>query len=237
MGRPKLAQGLVDRAIALKRDGLSNRGIICALGIHESTFYRWIGDPKNKLQRELSEGLKRRRRRSSRRCSPRSAPPSWRATSIGPPRRGFWSASTPTSTARPTELTANRKTPAETAAMAVEALTFADEPGGDPYQHDELIWCDDTPDGKQSMAVWRRDFGLRAHPARKSKVRRLSYEWLAGLREIVIDPVRCPLTLEEFRLKEYARDRDGTWIDDIPDGNDHSIDAVRYAMMDDALRG
>lgn len=45
MGRPKLAQGLVDRAIALKRDGLSNRGIICALGIHESTFYRWIGDP------------------------------------------------------------------------------------------------------------------------------------------------------------------------------------------------
>lgn len=153
MGRPKLAQGLVDRAIALKRDGLSNRGIICALGIHESTFYRWIGDPKNKLQRELSEGLKRRRRRSSRRCSPRSAPPSWRATSIGPPRRGFWSASTPTSTARPTKLTANRKTPAETETMAVEELTFADEPGAEPYQHDELIWCDDTPDGKQSMAA------------------------------------------------------------------------------------
>lgn len=30
---------------------------MCALGVHESTFYRWIGDPKNKLQRELSEGL------------------------------------------------------------------------------------------------------------------------------------------------------------------------------------
>lgn len=40
IGRPKLTQGLVDRAIALKRDGLSNRGIICALGIHESMFYR-----------------------------------------------------------------------------------------------------------------------------------------------------------------------------------------------------
>ncbi|MBQ9044033.1 MAG: hypothetical protein IJ111_14610 [Eggerthellaceae bacterium] len=26
-------------------------------------------------------------------------------------------------------------------------------------------------------------------------------------------------------------------LDEIPDGNDHSIDAVRYAMMDDALRG
>ena len=45
------------------------------------------------------------------------------------------------------------------------------------------------------------------------------------------------LAYEEFRLKEYNRDRDGTWLDDIPDGNDHSIDAVRYAMMDDVLRG
>lgn len=59
MGRPKLTQELVDRAIALKRDGPSNGDIICALGIHESTFYRWIGDPKNKLQSELSEGLKK----------------------------------------------------------------------------------------------------------------------------------------------------------------------------------
>ena len=76
--------------------------------------------------------------------------------------------------------------------MAAEALTYADEPGSDPYRHDELIWADDTPDGKQSMAVWRRELGLRVRPARKSNMRRLLYEWLAGLREIVIDPVRCP---------------------------------------------
>jgi hypothetical protein len=107
---------------------------------------------------------------------------------------------------------------------------------GSPYRH-ELIWADDTPDGKQSMAVYRRELGLRIRPARKSNMRRLSYEWLAGLREIVIDPVRCPLAYEEFRLKEFERDRDGTWIDKIPDGNDHSIDTVRYAMMDDVLRG
>lgn len=86
----------------------------------------------------------------------------------------------------------------------------------------------------QDMA---REAGLRVRPARKSNMRRLSYEWLAGLREIVIDPERAPLAYEEFRLKEYDRDRDGTWLDDIPDGNDHSIDAVRYAMMDDVLRG
>ena len=59
MGRPKLTQKLVEHAVELKADGLSNSDIICALGVHESTFYRWIGSPKNKLQRELSEGLKK----------------------------------------------------------------------------------------------------------------------------------------------------------------------------------
>lgn len=40
-----------------------------------------------------------------------------------------------------------------------------------------------------------------------------------------------------FRLKEFERGRDGTWADEIPDGNGRPIDAVRYAMMDDVLRG
>lgn len=57
--KPKLTQEMVDEAIQLKADGLSNGDIICALGIHESTFYRWIGEPKTKLQRALSEGLKK----------------------------------------------------------------------------------------------------------------------------------------------------------------------------------
>lgn len=50
-------------------------------------------------------------------------------------------------------------------------------------------------------------------------------------------PVRCPLAHEEFRLKGFHRDRDGEWMDYIPDGSDHSIDAVRYAVMDDVLWG
>ena len=52
----------------------------------------------------------------------------------------------------------------------------------------------------------------------------------------MIDPNRCPLTFEEFSLKEYERDKDGEWMEGIPDGNDHSIDAVRYAMMRDVRR-
>ena len=60
------------------------------------------------------------------------------------------------------------------------------------------------------------------HAGRKARMRRLSYEWLDGLREIVIDSNRCPLAFSEFTLKEFERDKEGNWIDDIPDGNDHS---------------
>jgi phage terminase large subunit len=135
------------------------------------------------------------------------------------------------------EHSANKTLPADTGRVVVGALTYADAPGEQPYYHDELVYCDDTPDAKVQMAVWRRELGIRVHPARKANMRRLSYEWLAGLREIAIDPQRCPRTFEEFTLKEFARDRDGAWMAEIPDGDDHSIDAVRYAMMEDVLRG
>lgn len=57
--RAKLTQEMVDEAIRLKGDGLADADIICALGIHPSTFYRWKNEPKNRLQRELGEGLKK----------------------------------------------------------------------------------------------------------------------------------------------------------------------------------
>ncbi len=135
------------------------------------------------------------------------------------------------------EHSANRMMPTETGRIVVDSLTFADERGGEAYFHDQVVYCDDMPDSKVQMATWRRELGIRVHAARKARMRRLSYEWLVGLREIVIDPKRCPLTFSEFTLKEFERDKEGNWIDEIPDGNDHSIDAVRYAMMDDMLRG
>lgn len=135
------------------------------------------------------------------------------------------------------ERSANKMMPSDTGRIVAEALTYSDDGKAAPYFHNQMVWCDDTADGKVQMATYRREYGIKAHPARKGNMRRLSYQWLAGLREIVIDPKRCPLTFEEFSLKEYAKDRDGNWMDEIPDGNDHSIDAVRYAVMDDVLRG
>lgn len=50
-------------------------------------------------------------------------------------------------------------------------------------------------------------------------------------------PSAMPAHLRGVSLKECVRDRDGNWMDDIPDGNGRPIDAVRYAVMDDVLRG
>ena len=38
-----------------------------------------------------------------------------------------------------------------------------------------------------------------------------------------------PVAAQEVLGKEYERDRDGNIISGYPDGDDHAIDAVRYA--------
>ena len=50
-----------------------------------------------------------------------------------------------------------------------------------------------------------------------------------ALREIVVDSERCPLTAKEFMEYEFDT-RCGEVVGGYPDRNNHSIDAVRYAM-------
>ena len=59
---------------------------------------------------------------------------------------------------------------------------------------------------------------------------RYGIKWLQGLNHIYIDKRRCPKTYKEFTHYEYCQDREGNWISDYPDENNHSIDAVRYAL-------
>lgn len=59
---------------------------------------------------------------------------------------------------------------------------------------------------------------------------RYGIKWLQGLRHIYIDKRRCPETYKEFINYEYEQDRDGNFISAYPDENNHSIDAVRYAL-------
>ena len=75
-----------------------------------------------------------------------------------------------------------------------------------------------------------RAYGMRCMAATKGPGSvRASMRWLQGLREIVIDPVRCPAAAKEFSEYSYERGPDGGFVESYPDRNNHAIDAVRYA--------
>lgn len=57
-----------------------------------------------------------------------------------------------------------------------------------------------------------------------------SMKWLSSLVKIVIDPKRCPKCTEEFSTYELEQDKDGQYISEYPDKNNHCIDSVRYAL-------
>lgn len=59
---------------------------------------------------------------------------------------------------------------------------------------------------------------------------RYGIKWLQGLNHIYIDKRRCPYSYKEFVRYEYDKDKDGNFISAYPDKDNHSIDAVRYAM-------
>jgi phage terminase large subunit len=60
-------------------------------------------------------------------------------------------------------------------------------------------------------------------------------KFLQDLEEIIIDKKRCPNTAREFLHYELEKDREGNFKADYPDKNNHSIDAVRYALEDDMI--
>ena len=91
----------------------------------------------------------------------------------------------------------------------------------------DVVTCDSAEE--KSVSDYR-SFGINARAAEKGPdSRRYSFKWLQSLVKIVIDPLRCPVAAKEFAHYEYERDKDGEIISGYPDGDDHCIDAVRYA--------
>lgn len=96
--------------------------------------------------------------------------------------------------------------------------------------HGDKIICDSAE--KKSVQDYK-DYGLFAVGAVKGPGSvDYSMKWLASLKEIVIDNIRCPHTAEEFLNYEYERDKEGNVITGYPDKDNHHIDAVRYAMSE-----
>lgn len=78
-----------------------------------------------------------------------------------------------------------------------------------------------------------RDRGLRIRTAVKGPGSvEHGITWLQNLDEIVIDGTRCPNAAREFNEYELDRDSRGELKADFPDRNNHTIDAIRYALED-----
>jgi PBSX family phage terminase large subunit len=60
-------------------------------------------------------------------------------------------------------------------------------------------------------------------------------EFLQDLEEIIICPRRAPNSAREFLKYEYEVDRVGNFILQYPDKDNHTIDAVRYALVNEIL--
>lgn len=82
-----------------------------------------------------------------------------------------------------------------------------------------------------------REYGLRLLAARKGPDSVAhGMKWLQGLGAIHIDGQRCPRAAREFSSYEYGQDKNGGFLARYPDTNNHTIDAVRYALESQMVR-
>lgn len=93
---------------------------------------------------------------------------------------------------------------------------------------DTRIICDSAePKSTEEM----RGYGLKCDGAKKGQGSvEYGEKWLDDLDAIVIDPRRCPNTTKEFENIDYDTDKDGNPLNRLVDKDNHTIDAVRYAM-------
>jgi PBSX family phage terminase large subunit len=118
------------------------------------------------------------------------------------------------------EYRANRKSNEET-----YRYLFTDEDG----KHaplEELIIADSAEE--KSVGDYKA-YGANIKGAEKNPgSRNYSYKWLQSRLKIVIDPVRAPYSASEFSNAEYPQDKDGNYINEYPEHDDHFIDSTRY---------
>ena len=95
-------------------------------------------------------------------------------------------------------------------------------------KYNELVTADSAE--QKSIADFKA-YGAYIRGAEKGPDSvRYGIKWLQGLNHIYIDKRKCPLTYKEFTHYEYEQDSAGNFISAYPDRDNHSIDAVRYAL-------
>ena len=97
--------------------------------------------------------------------------------------------------------------------------------------YNQYIICDSAE--PKSIAELR-GYGLRVQGAKKGPDSvEYGIKFLQSLEEIIIDNIRCPNASREFYEYELEPDGNDGFKDRYPDKNNHTIDAVRYALEDE----
>ncbi|MBQ9599254.1 MAG: terminase large subunit, partial [Clostridia bacterium] len=79
-----------------------------------------------------------------------------------------------------------------------------------------------------------RNLGLNVRGAKKGPDSiEYGIKFLQSLEEIIIDNTRCPEAAREFYGYELEPDKNDGFKANYPDKNNHTIDAVRYALEDE----
>ena len=90
------------------------------------------------------------------------------------------------------------------------------------------VFCDSADSG--GIKQLKIEGVNRAKSCKKGKVEN-GITWLRGLNKIYIDPDKCPETYREFTEYSYVLQKStGDYV--LSDKENHSIDAVRYALSD-----
>lgn len=101
-------------------------------------------------------------------------------------------------------------------------------------KYNDVITIADSAEPKSIDEL--RSYGLRVTPAKKGPGSvEFGIKWLQDLEAIIIDPQCSPLAAKEFINYALETDRNGMVKNKFPDKDNHSIDAVRYALEDDMI--
>lgn len=102
--------------------------------------------------------------------------------------------------------------------------------------YNDVVTTSDAAEPKSIAEL--SSYGFRNKAARKGPGSvEYGIKFLQDLEEIIIDPVRCPRAAREFVNYALEVDRNGEVKSQFPDKDNHTIDAVRYALEDDMKRG
>lgn len=97
-----------------------------------------------------------------------------------------------------------------------------------PRAPENVIYADSAE--PKSIATYQ-ELGLKVHGVQKGAGSvKQGVKWLQARAEIRIDKKRCPLAYQEFTRYQYEIDKNNKITAELPDENNHTIDAVRYAL-------